>query len=108
VLSGSADGTAQLWEVVGDALKEGRTLPGHNRGVNGVAFAPDGKALATVGDDGRILLWADPAGGRPARVKEWQVSGPVRSVAFAPDGRHLAVGNGNGTVYILRLPPREK
>jgi hypothetical protein len=26
-------------------------------------------------------------------------------VAFNPDGRHLATANGNGTVYVLRLPP---
>jgi hypothetical protein len=25
--------------------------------------------------------------------------------SFAADGRHLATANGNGTVYILRIPP---
>jgi hypothetical protein len=28
----------------------------------------------------------------------------VWGLALAPDGKHLATANGNGTVYILRLP----
>ena len=59
------------------------------------------RALASAGCDGRIILWDVAAG---ARRHEWQLPGWVKGVAFAPDGRHLAAANGNGTVYILRLP----
>jgi hypothetical protein len=37
-------------------------------------------------------------------VGEWRLPGPVYDLAFASDGRHIATANGNGTVYILRLP----
>ena len=37
-------------------------------------------------------------------LKSWELPGGVGAVAFAADGRHLATANGNGTVYILRLP----
>jgi WD40 repeat protein len=56
--------------------------------------------LASAGHDGRIILW-DVA--KQAKVREWQMPGPVLAVGFAPDGRHLAAANGNGTVYVLRL-----
>jgi hypothetical protein len=106
-LSGSGDGSVQLWNVSDDALKESAVLPGHTSGVTGLAISPDGKRLAAAGYEGRVILWREDAAGQVARQKEWQLPGLVRGMAFAPDGRHLAIGNGNGTIYILRLPPRE-
>jgi hypothetical protein len=69
--------------------------------VTAVAFAPDARALASVGRDGRVIVCDIPTG---ARRQEWQLPGGADGVAIAPDGRHLAVANGNGTVYVLRLP----
>jgi hypothetical protein len=40
-------------------------------------------------------------------VRQRHHKGPwgwIRTIAFTPDGRRLAVLNGNGTVYVLRLP----
>jgi WD40 repeat protein len=76
----------QLWEVASRRLR-GR-LRGHTRKVRALAFAPDGTALATVGDDGTVRVWdlhrakeriilRDPAGG-------------FSGVAFAPNGKILA------------------
>jgi hypothetical protein len=31
--------------------------------------------------------------------------GDVLQMLFSPDGRHAVTVNGNGTVYVLRLPP---
>ena len=46
LLSGSADRTARLWDVV--TGQEVLTLKGHKSPVHLVAFAPDGKRLATA------------------------------------------------------------
>jgi len=44
--------------------QHGPTLTGHTGEVNGVAFSPDGKLLATTDTDGPVRLW-DVASGQP-------------------------------------------
>src|SRR5262249_15855716 len=61
-------------------------------GVPDVAFAPDGKTLATSGPDARVRFW-DVATG-----KEWRglaVGGLPGALAFSPRGDTLAVAVGD-------------
>ena len=57
-----------------------------------MAFAPDGRLLATAGEDGAVWLWELATGAELRRV-----GGPddrLHGAAFSPDGRMLAaVGN---------------
>lgn len=64
-----------------------------------VAFAPDGRLLATAGADGTVRLWAIPGGDRPIRELTGHTAG-TQAVAFSPDGRLLATTD---TVGHLRL-----
>ena len=68
------------------------TWPGHGNTVLDVAFSPDGKRLATVGDDNTLKLW-DAATHQPLG----SVDGPTSNanqVRFSPDGKTaMALGN---------------
>ena len=63
-----------------------------------IAFSPGGEALATVSNDGVVLLWDFTA--RPKRSKLTGHQGPIESVAFAPDGKVLATGGIDNTIRI--------
>ena len=53
-----------------------------------LTFSPDGRSLATGGDDGRVHLW-ELATGKELHCLDAH-SGVVCQVAFAPDGKSLA------------------
>lgn len=78
-----------------------RTLRGHTGSVMSVAFAPDGKTLASGCRDKTIRLW-DTVTGELQRTLEGHEA-DVYSVAFAPDGQTLASGSGDHTIRIWDL-----
>ena len=71
--------------------------------MTGVAFAPDGRTLATASVDQTVLLWdvTDPA--RPRRLGDPLTghTGAVYGVAFAPDGHTLATASADRTVLLI-------
>src|SRR5262249_13748768 len=56
----------------------------HERGVSALAFAPDGRTLATASYDNTIKLWDTATWEQRGILKGHQSS--IRSVAFSPDG----------------------
>ncbi|MEU1520081.1 helix-turn-helix domain-containing protein [Streptomyces sp. NPDC005811] len=72
-------------------------LGGHRGPVNSVAFAPDGRTLATGSSDGTVMLrrLADRR-----TTATFRMPGRVRSVAFSPDGRTLAATSTDAPVRL--------
>ena len=90
VASGCVDGTAKLWQA--STGKPLFTLTGHRSAVHWLAFAPDGKTLATASWDKTVRLW-DTATGKATRVLSGHTD-KVLAVAFSPDGTLLASCSG--------------
>lgn len=89
-----------LWDV--KEREPGTSFPGHRGGCRCVGFSPDGRMLASGGEDGLLRLW-DVHTQQQRVALEWHLD-CVSSVAFAPDGLTLASGCFDGTI---KLWPRE-
>ncbi len=83
----------RLWDAV--TGREVRRFGGDTFCIDGLAFSPDGKRLASA--EGRVRLW-DVATGKQL----WETEGRTARVAFSPNGKQLAVAGGDdGTISLL-------
>jgi eukaryotic-like serine/threonine-protein kinase len=104
VAAACADGTVKLFDARSGKVLQ--TLRGHGAGANvfSVAFRPpDGRYLASAGDDRTVRLWDLSTGHevfqpRPGHVGDY--TGMAHAVAFSPDGRHLVAGSDDGLATV--------
>jgi WD40 repeat protein/serine/threonine protein kinase len=85
--SGGSDKRIRLWEAAtGKVL---RTLTGHSDTIFHLAFSPDGRRLASTGNQhGTVKVWEVDSG--KALFTFLGHNGPVWGVAFSPDGQRIA------------------
>jgi RNA polymerase sigma factor (sigma-70 family) len=97
-LAGTADRgkSIVLWETATGQRR--RELTGHTSMLFALAFAPDGRTLASGGMDGTVRLWDLPSGKEVTRLEGHR--GWVLSVAFAPDGTRLVSGGLDTTALV--------
>ncbi len=81
------------------------TLQGHENSVLSVAISPDGKTIASSGDDSTIKLWNLATGKQISSLNGY--SQQVNVVAISPDGKTLVSGSNDNTIKIWNLATRK-
>jgi WD40 repeat protein len=83
-----------------------QSFRGNKKGINAVAFSPNGQLIASAGFDGVV---------RVVSVKTGEVvasylghNSPVSSIAFTPDGKHLISGSMSGAIRLLQVSPKSR
>jgi hypothetical protein len=74
---------------------------GHAGAVNGVAWSPDGKWLASAGQDGMIKVWDAVTGKEGPALRGGHKS--VAALSWSPDGRRLASAAHDRTVKVWEV-----
>ncbi|MBY0459125.1 MAG: WD40 repeat domain-containing protein, partial [Gemmataceae bacterium] len=97
LVAACAGPVVRVWNLASRELVA--ELEANKKYVTGLAFAADGRHLATVSRDTAMRLW-DVGSWGASQVFEWQV-GALHDVAFAPDGMTGAVAGDKGRVVVF-------
>jgi WD40 repeat protein len=88
----------QLTDIYGDALPKGAVKRlgtirfRHAQHIEAVAYSPDGKWIASGGDDNTVRIWDRATGAELIRFEGHRDD--VHFVTFTPDGKHVISSSG--------------
>jgi hypothetical protein len=104
------DGIVRLWsnglacQMMGTGATQGQcidmpqSLSAHTRPLRALAWSPDGRFLATGGDDNMLRVWYPARSQSP--LLNLPQDAPVLALAWSPDGKMLAVASGRNITLL--------
>jgi WD40 repeat protein len=116
IISGSEDHSIKIWDLAGRIVT---TLEKHQTAVKGISLSPNQQYLASVDDDGKIILWqpnnqtwrhevsakayrsAYPLG-QPLQTLQGH-DNSIWSVTFSPDSQTLATAGEDAKIILWNL-----
>jgi WD40 repeat protein len=107
VVSGGYDGQL-IWTEIDSAVRV-RANAAHSKWIRKVVASPDGKLIASVGDDMVCRLWDAETGAKVQELRGHEELTPhhfpsmLFTCAFTPDGRLLATGDKVGHIVIWEV-----
>src|SRR5262249_22758138 len=97
-LASSNGREVRLWDIA-TGKETTPVLGGHRGSVEAFVFLPDGKGIATVGDDQTVRLW-EIASGKELRSAHWPDYTTYPTYSLSPDGRWLAFRGDRKAVFL--------
>jgi WD40 repeat protein len=98
-LSHGTDGTIQVWSP--SSQTSSRIFSEHGN-VEDAEYIEDGRRIASVGDDGRVLVWP-PFGTGTSLLFKHPHQLPFRTIENLDHGEGVAVGDSKGAVWEISL-----
>ncbi|MFT5467587.1 MAG: WD40 repeat protein [Verrucomicrobiales bacterium] len=102
LVSGDYVGRLIVWPALAEKPEPKLNFPAHEGSIRSVAVSPDGKSIASAGNDGFVRVWSAEDG-----KKILELSGHdchVYQTAFHPDGKSLISVDLKGVVKHWELP----
>ena len=94
---GDGDGSVRLWDPSTGQLIHTLNV----RHMQAMAFSPDGRTLATIGENSSVQLWNLASGTLTGTLPATKnLDSGVSQVAFSPNGKLLATADANGTIQL--------
>jgi WD40 repeat protein len=96
-----ANNSAKVWDAATGQTLLSYMEQGSKNQVYGLAWSPDGKEIASGGDDMLVRIW-DATTGHTVLICQGHTD-TIFSVAWSPDGKEIASASVDNTVRVWRL-----
>ncbi len=99
LVAGTLQPSVQVWDMNRQRIR--RTFFSHTKAVEAIAVSPDGRLVASGGQDREVNVWDPAASGTITRLGTHD--GAVTALALSPDARFLASAGTDAKIKIWDL-----